>query len=148
MSSWSDYPPEESEDFATALRTHGIDTIYLLAPTSSDARIDSVARVATGYIYYVSLKGITGSTAIDVSSVAAKLPSIRARTKVPVGVGFGIRDVDSARAIGAFADAVVIGSRIIEAIENAPPGGAVEAVEDFVSGIRHALDDASAVRAA
>ena len=141
-----DYPPEESEDFASALKNAGIASIYLLAPTSSDERIARVARAASGYIYYVSLKGITGSSALDVAAVAQKLPSIKALTSIPIGVGFGIRDAASACAVAEVADAVVIGSRIIEAIESAPPGHEVEAVEDFVSKIRSALDHQSAIR--
>jgi tryptophan synthase alpha chain len=90
-----DYPPEESEDFSAALKAVGIDGIDLLAPTSSDERIEAVARAASGYIYYVSLKGITGSGALDVASVADKLPLIRRQTTVPIGVGFGIRDAAS-----------------------------------------------------
>jgi tryptophan synthase alpha chain len=141
-----DYPPEESETFATALRNAGIACIYLLAPTSSDARIEAAARVASGYIYYVSLKGITGAAHLDVASVAAKIPLIRRHTTIPIGVGFGIRDAAGAVAVGEVADAVVIGSRIIETIEQAPAGGAVAAVEAFVHEIRAALDAASASR--
>ncbi len=140
-----DYPPEESEDFAAALKNAGIASIYLLSPTSSDERIARVARAASGYIYYVSLKGITGSSALNVSAVAEKLPLIKAHTAIPIGVGFGIRDVASACAVAAVADAVVIGSRIIEAIESAPRGSEVKAVEDFVSAIRSALDHQSAL---
>ena len=99
-----------------------------------------IARVASGYIYYVSLKGITGSSALDVATVADKLPLIRAHTSIPIGVGFGIRDAASACAVAEVADAIVIGSRIIEAIESAPAGDEVEVVEQFVSGIRSALD--------
>ena len=141
-----DYPPEESMQFAAALQRLGIDTIHLLAPTSSDARIQAVAEAATGYLYYVSLKGITGSGALDVGSVAAKLPLIRAHTRVPIGVGFGIRDAASAVAVAEVADAVVIGSRIIEAIETAPAGQAVAVVERFTQDVRDALDRASAQR--
>ncbi len=135
-----DYPPEESEDFAAALKNAGVDCIYLLAPTSSEDRIACVARAASGYVYYVSLKGITGSAALDVKTAADKLPLIRAHTPIPIGVGFGIRDAASACVVAEVADAVVIGSRIIEAIESAPAGGEIEAVEQFVSGIRSALD--------
>ena len=135
-----DYPPEESEDFAAALKHAGVASIYLLAPTSSDERIACVARAASGYVYYVSLKGITGSAALDVAAVAEKLPLIRAHTAIPIGVGFGIRDAVSACAVAEVADAVVIGSRIIEAIESAPAGGEIRAVEQFVSAIRSALD--------
>lgn len=141
-----DYPPEESLDFAAALRRVGLAGIYLLAPTSTDARIEAAARAASGYLYYVSLKGITGAAGLDVASIAAKIPTIRRHTDVPIGVGFGIRDAASAVAVAEFADAVVIGSRIIEAIEQAPDGGAVAAVETFVRDIRAALDAARASR--
>jgi tryptophan synthase alpha chain len=136
-----DYPPEECEDFAAAMRSSDIDPIFLLAPTSTDDRIARVARVAAGYIYYVSLKGITGAGHLDVASVAAKLPLIKARTGVPVGVGFGIRDAASAQAVARVADAVVIGSRIIQELENSPREQAVSAVEALVGGIRRAIDE-------
>ena len=136
-----DYPPEECEEFAADMRTHEIDPIFLLAPTSTDDRIARVAKVAAGYIYYVSLKGITGAGHLDVGSVAAKLPLIRAHTDVPVGVGFGIRDAASAQAVARVADAVVIGSRIIQELENTPRGHAVAAVEHLLTDIRRAIDE-------
>jgi len=135
-----DYPPEECEDFARELRAAGIDPIFLLAPTSTDERIETVARQASGYLYYVSLTGITGAGHLDIASVSEKLPLIRRHTDVPVGVGFGIRDAASAQALARVADAVVIGSRIIQEIENNPRDQAVDAVERFVAGIRSALD--------
>ena len=143
-----DYPPEESEAFAAALRGVGLAVIYLLAPTSTDARIEAAARAASGYLYYVSLKGITGAAGLDVASIAQKIPLIRRHSAIPIGVGFGIRDARSAVAVAELADAVVIGSRIIEAIEHAPAGQAVVQVEAFVRDIRDALDRASAARAA
>jgi len=141
-----DYPPEECEDFANAMQSADLDPIFLLAPTSTPERIESVARHASGYLYYVSLKGITGSGALDVASVAERVPLIKATAGVPVGVGFGIRDAQTAVAIAEVADAVVIGSRIIQEIENAPAGGAVEAVERFVRGIRTAIDEVVTAR--
>jgi tryptophan synthase alpha chain len=141
-----DYPPEESEDFAAALKKAGIASIYLLAPTSSDERIEAAARAASGYLYYVSLKGITGSAGLDIASIAEKIPLIRKHTTIPIGVGFGIRDAASACAVAELADAVVIGSRIIQAIETAPEGQVVAVVEEFVQGIRAALDEASKSR--
>jgi tryptophan synthase alpha chain len=135
-----DYPPEECVEFAADMRAAGIDPIFLLAPTSTDARIEQIARLAAGYIYYVSLKGITGAGHLDVASVAAKLPLIRRATAVPVGVGFGIRDAASAVAVAQVADAVVIGSRLIQAMEEAPRERAVAAVEALVREIRAALD--------
>ena len=137
-----DYPPEECEEFAIVMRGAGIDPIFLLAPTTTDDRIASVARHASGYLYYVSLKGITGAGHLDIASVAAKLPVIRRCTDVPVGVGFGIRDAASAQAVAQVADAVVIGSRIIQEIESNPTEASVDAVERFVAGIRAAIDAA------
>ncbi len=135
-----DYPPEECEAFAALCAKNGIDQVFLLAPTSTDARIKEVARVGSGYLYYVSLKGVTGAGHIDVADVVSHLPKIRAASKLPIGVGFGIRDAASARAISAVADAVVIGSRIIEEIEAAGPEAAVARVGAFVRPIRAALD--------
>jgi len=135
-----DYPPEECADLAARLRAHSIDPIFLLAPTSSDARIEQVARVASGYVYYVSLTGITGAGHLDVAAVADRIPSIRERVRLPVGVGFGVKDAASAQAIGRVADAVVIGSRVIQAMEDAGPEQAVHAAASFVASIRSALD--------
>jgi len=135
-----DYPPEEGIEFARILHRHDLDPIFLLAPTSSDARVSQVGALASGYIYYVSLKGVTGSAALDVTAVAARLPEIRARTGVPVGVGFGIRDAATAAAVAAIADAVVVGSRIIEEIEQSPPDQACARVLALVTDIRRGMD--------
>lgn len=135
-----DYPPEECEEFAAALRARGMDLIFLLAPTSTDERIAQVARVASGYVYYVSLKGVTGSAALDPAAVGAMLPRIRKHVQIPVGVGFGIRDAQTAQAIGQFADAVVIGSRIIEMLNDQPHEKVVPLTIDFLRGVRKALD--------
>lgn len=135
-----DYPPEECESFAALVRSHGMDLIFLLAPTSSDARIAQVAKLASGYLYYVSLKGVTGAGHLDLTEVAEKIPRIRRQTKLPVGVGFGIRDAATARAVADFADAVVIGSAIIEQMETAPAGEQLLHAGRFMQGIRAALD--------
>jgi tryptophan synthase alpha chain len=135
-----DYPPEECEDFATLARKNGIDPVFLLAPTSTDQRIRDVSRVGSGYLYYVSLKGVTGASNIDTSEVAARIAKIRTETSLPIGVGFGIRDAESARRVSKAADAVVIGSRIIEEIEAAGPAHAVERVKTFMRSIRSAMD--------
>ena len=135
-----DYPPEECEDFARALRARDMDLIFLLAPTSTDERMAQVARVASGYVYYVSLKGVTGAGTLDVSQVEAMLPRIRAHVNIPVGVGFGIRDADTARAIGRTADAVVIGSKLIQLIEDEPHEKVVPVAVQFMRTIRKALD--------
>jgi len=138
-----DYPPEEGIDFAHTLRRHGLAPIFLLAPTSSAARIAQVGALAGGYIYYVSLKGVTGSAALDVAAVAARIPDIRARTGVPVGVGFGIRDAATAAAVAKIADAVVVGSRIIEEIEQSVPAQACANVLALVEEIRRGMDAAT-----
>ena len=135
-----DYPPEECEDFAAQLRGAGIDPIFLVAPTTSDERIDRIAPIASGYLYYVSLTGTTGAAHLDVEAVGRRLPAIRARARLPVGVGFGIKDAATARAIGRFADAVVVGSRLIQEIESTPPERVVQAVGDLVGTLRSALD--------
>lgn len=137
-----DYPPEECIEFGQTMRARGIDPIFLLAPTSADARIAQLADVASGYIYYVSLKGVTGSAALDVDAVAARLPAIREKTGLPVGVGFGIRDAATAAAVARIADAVVVGSRIIEEIEQSTPDTACARVRALVAGIRSGIDAA------
>ncbi|GLC93545.1 tryptophan synthase alpha chain [Cupriavidus sp. TA19] len=136
-----DYPPEECESFAGLMRDNGMDPIFLLAPTSTDARIEAVAKVASGYLYYVSLKGVTGSASIDLDSVASRLPLIKQHANLPVGVGFGIRDAQTARAIGSVSDAVVIGSRLVQLLEDTPREQAVAALQAFIAEIRQALDD-------
>jgi len=136
-----DYPPEEARDFALKVRAHGIDPIFLLAPTSVESRYRDVAEVGSGYLYYVSLKGVTGAGHLDVSDVAARIPKIRAQVGMPVGVGFGIRDAATAKQLAAVADAVVIGSRIVEEIENSPREQVVARVTEFLRGIRQALDE-------
>ena len=135
-----DYPPEECEQFAALAKKHAIDPVFLLAPTSTDKRIEQVARVGSGYLYYVSLRGITGASNIDLGEVAARIPKIRAATKLPIGVGFGIRDAESARRVAQSADAVVIGSRIIQEIEAGSADQAVSRVKAFLKPIREALD--------
>jgi tryptophan synthase alpha chain len=135
-----DYPPEECIEFARLAQQAGIDPIFLLAPTSTDQRIQEVARAGSGYLYYVSLRGVTGAGHIDLADVAAHMPKIRAATQLPIGVGFGIRDAESARRVAQTADAVVIGSRIIQEIEDAGAGQAVARVKALLGPIREALD--------
>ena len=135
-----DYPPEECEDFAAELQAQGIDLIFLLAPTSTAERMAQVARIATGYVYYVSLKGVTGAGHLDTEAVGRMIPRIREHVKLPVGVGFGIRDARTAQAVGSAADAVVIGTRIIQLIEGQPRDQVVPLVRDFLADIRQALD--------
>jgi tryptophan synthase alpha chain len=112
-----DLAVEEAPEIAPLFKAQGLDCIFLLAPTSSGARIEAVARQASGYLYYVSLKGVTGAATLDVDSVAAKLKEIRAHTQLPVAVGFGIRDAESAQRVGRVADAVVVGSALVAQVE-------------------------------
>jgi tryptophan synthase alpha chain len=141
-----DYPPEECETFAQTLRDGGLDPIFLLAPTSTEQRMKDVGRIASGYVYYVSLKGVTGAGHLDTASVATMLPRIKAHVKLPVGVGFGIRDAASAKAVGAVADAVVIGSAIVQLLETQSRDNVAAAAGRFIAGIRAALDSLEGVR--
>jgi tryptophan synthase alpha chain len=135
-----DYPPEESLELVETMDAAGIDVVYLLSPTSSPARIKLVADTARGYIYYVSLKGVTGAGNIDTDEVGAMIAKIKTQTKLPVGVGFGIRDGETARRIASFADAVVIGSRLIQEMEAATAETAVEKVRVLLKNIRETMD--------
>jgi len=135
-----DYPPEECVDFAQALREAGIDPIFLIAPTSTDARIASVAGVARGYVYHVALKGVTGAGHFDIDGVKQMIPRIKQHVRLPVGVGFGIRDAATARAVADVADGVVIGSALVQLLATADRGDAAQVAARFISGIRAALD--------
>ena len=137
-----DYPPEECVTFAEVCRAAGLDPVFLLAPTSTEQRFADVAAVGSGYIYYVSLKGVTGSATLDLDEVARRIPVIREKVGMPVGVGFGIRDAATAARIASLADAVVIGSRIIEEIEQSSRDEAPAKVTAFLRGIRTAMDNA------
>jgi tryptophan synthase alpha chain len=135
-----DYPPEVSGDLAAQLRRHGIDLIFLLAPTSTERRIRQVAERAGGYVYCVSVKGVTGTTALDIAQVRDTLARIRQHVRIPVGVGFGIRDTDTAREIAQVADAVVIGSWLIERLAGKPAAEALAAASDLIRDVRRQLD--------
>ena len=138
-----DYPPEESSAFAQVVSARGIDPIFLLAPTSTEQRIADVLALASGYVYYVSLKGITGGT-LDIADVRQRVGMIKSRTGLPVGVGFGIRDGATASAVGEVADAVIIGTRMIQILDEGEPAGAPQRAREFTAGIRAALDAAAA----
>jgi tryptophan synthase alpha chain len=135
-----DYPPEECEAFAADLRAHDRALLFLRAPTSTDERMQQVARVASGYVYYVSLKGVTGSGALDTDAVEAMLPRIRQHISTPVGVGFGIRDAATAKTIAKVSDAVVIGSKIIQLLEHQPRDQVAATAQQFLQEIRSAMD--------
>lgn len=135
-----DYPPEECRDLARELAERSLDIIFLVSPTTTEQRVAQIAELARGYVYYVSLKGVTGAAHLDTDEVAGKFPQLRRRIAIPIGVGFGIRDADTARRVAEFADAVVIGSRLVEEIEQAGPDDAAMRAGSLLRGIRAALD--------
>jgi len=138
-----DLPPEESEELVTVLRDVRLDLVYLLAPTSTEERIGKIADVASGFVYYVSVKGVTGAGHLDVDEVAEKLAPIRRIIDLPVGVGFGIKDAETAARVARVGDAVIVGSAIvgrIEALAGSPERIPV-VVRDFLTGLRAAIDD-------
>ena len=145
-----DYPPEEVEQFGQMLEKAQIAPIFLLAPTSTDARVAAVGKIARGYVYYVSLRGVTGAANIDTEDVARQVQRIRKHVSIPVGVGFGISDAQSAAKVGQVADAVVIGSKLISVMNQACEGldpaqqteAAVHAGHVWLAGIRQALEQA------
>jgi len=136
-------PPEESHGVADVFKAHGIDPIFLLSPTTPESRVEQVTAVAGGFIYYVSLKGVTGSASLDTEEVARKLAMVRAHCSLPVGVGFGIRDAATAEAVARIADAVVVGSRIVHEIETAPENEVISRVKHLVQDLRRGVDAAS-----
>ena len=135
-----DYPPEEAQSLVKLLDARGLDTIFLLSPTTRDARLAQVGKLGRGYLYYVSLKGVTGAGTLDTDAVGAMLPRIRRHIQVPVGVGFGIRDGATAATIAQVADAVVIGSKMIQLIENAARDTVAPTVQAFLREVREAMD--------
>ncbi len=141
-----DLPPEEAAEFLVALKPHEIDPIFLLAPTSDAERISHICQSASGFVYYVSVKGVTGTAALDTVEVAARLKTIRQHTDLPVGVGFGIKDAQTAAKVAGIADAVVVGSAIvnrIEALQETPENIPTE-IGGFIKGLRQAMDNAAA----
>ncbi len=137
-----DLPPEESVEFAGVMKANALDVIYLLAPTTQEDRIESVCEYGSGYVYYVSVKGVTGSSALDVDEVKGKLDIVRRHTDMPVGVGFGIRDGKTAAAVATIADGVIVGSVLVNAIaENADNPEQISAkVTGIIADMRHAMD--------
>jgi len=135
-----DFPPEESHDAFEHLQKHGIDPIFLLAPTTNEARIQLVAKLARGYVYYVSLKGVTGAGNIDLTAIEQKMPQLRKHISIPIGVGFGIRDAQTAKAVAALCDGVVVGSRIVQEIESSNEKQILENVARLIKELRQAID--------
>lgn len=140
-----DLPPEEGDEFAAGLKARGIDPIFLFAPTTSDERAVKICALASGFLYYVSLKGVTGSSALDVGAVSERIAHIRRYTTLPVGVGFGVRDAQAAAQLAQIADAVVVGSALVSIIETAGGDAARmhATVRDFISSLRVAMDNVS-----
>lgn len=141
-----DVPPEEGHDLVEMLRARGLDLVYLLAPTSTESRIARVAEAASGFVYYVSVKGVTGSGHLDTAAVAEKVNLIKSIVRLPVGVGFGISDAASAARVAEVADAVIVGSAIVSRIEAqaASPEHIPDAIGEFLAGLRHAIDEVDA----
>lgn len=136
-----DLPPEEAEDFHRVMAAAGLDQIYLLAPTSSAHRIDAVCRYASGFVYYVSVKGVTGDKVLDPAEVRTRIGELRQRTSLPVGVGFGVKTPEMAATVAAASDAVIVGSALIEIIEQSDtPEAAAAQLERYVRSLRTAMD--------
>ncbi len=137
-----DVPPEEGGDLVAALRARGLDLVYLLAPTSTETRIALIGEVASGFVYYVAVKGVTGAGHLDTDAAAEKVRAIKARIPLPVGVGFGIKDPESAARVAAFADAVIVGSAIVGRIEALvqTPERIPSEIAEFLGGLRTAID--------
>ena len=133
-----DSPVETIAPLHDELTQQGIDTIFLVAPTTSEARMATIAQLARGFVYYVSLKGVTGSAQLNTDAVAEKIAVLRQYIDIPIGVGFGISDAESARKIAAVADAVIVGSRIVQEIEQ-HAGNEAQAVGALVHGLKTAI---------
>ena len=140
-----DYPPEECDEFVQELRARNIDPIFLLSPTTEPKRIDLIVSQASGFVYYVSLKGVTGAANLDINEVSARVASIRKQTNLPIGVGFGIRDAVTARATAAIADAVVVGSRMVQVIEASAEDDLLANVAALMDELKSAVDAATKV---
>jgi tryptophan synthase alpha chain len=135
-----DFPPEESHEAFTHLIKHNLDPIFLLAPTTASERVEAVVAAARGFIYYVSLRGVTGAANLDLVDVADRVAAIRSKTTLPIGVGFGVRDAATAKAVADIADAVVVGSRTVQEIENSGEQNAVANVKKLMAELRAAID--------
>jgi tryptophan synthase alpha chain len=137
-----DYPPEECGDFVQQLRSRDIDPVFLLSPTTDQKRVDLIVNQASGFVYYVSLKGVTGAANLDIEEVSQRVALIRKQTNLPVGVGFGIRDATTAKATAAIADAVVVGSRMVQTIEASSDADLLSNVAKLMDELKVAVDAA------
>lgn len=137
-----DLPPEEAEQVLPVFKQYDLDPIFLLSPTTTSERMKKICALASGYVYYVSFKGVTGANQLDVDAVATRVDDIRQHTDLPIGVGFGIRDAATAKSVAAVADAVVVGSTLVNQIGDAADLAAAQtAVAETVSSMRTALDE-------
>lgn len=135
-----DYPPEECKAFIAGLLAAGMDSIFLLSPTSDAKRVDLIVNQASGFLYYVSLKGVTGAANMDVEEVKARVAEIRTKTSLPIGVGFGVKDAETAKKVAAFADAVVVGSRMVVAIEQSNEDNLIANISALMHELRTAIN--------
>ncbi|MGB7815500.1 MAG: tryptophan synthase subunit alpha [Methylotenera sp.] len=135
-----DYPPEECKDFIVGLQANNMDSIFLLSPTSDAARVDLIVNQASGFLYYVSLKGVTGAANLDIEEVKARVAEIRTKTNLPIGVGFGVKDAATAKKVAAIADAVVVGSRMVVAIEQSNEDNLLSNISQLTQELRSAID--------
>ncbi len=145
-----DLPPEEAGELVAVLHENGLDPIFLIAPTTDEARIARIAAVASGFVYYVSLKGVTGAANLDTAAVADRLSAIRRHTELPLGVGFGVKDAATAAAVAAVADAVIVGSALVRQMEALAetPDRIAPAVAALLSEMRTAMDEQTGAGAA
>lgn len=135
-----DYPPEECKEFIAGLQATGMDSIFLLSPTTDCARVDLIVNQASGFLYYVSLKGVTGAANMDVTQVKSRVAEIRSKTNLPIGVGFGIKDAVTAKQVAEFADAIVVGSRMVVTIENSTEDNLMHNISGLMQELRQAID--------
>lgn len=135
-----DYPPEECGAFIEALKASDMDSIFLLSPTTEPARIDLIVNQATGFLYYVSLKGVTGAANLDIDEVKSKVKAIRQKTNLPIGVGFGVKDAATAKLVAEFADAIVVGSRMVQTVEQSTEETLMDNVAKLMLELRAAID--------
>jgi tryptophan synthase alpha chain len=135
-----DYPPEECGNFIAGLQAAGMDSIFLLSPTSDASRVNLIVNQASGFLYYVSLKGVTGAANLDIEEVKARVAEIRSKTSLPIGVGFGVKDSATAKNVAAFADAIVVGSRMVQLIEGSTEENLIGNISQLIAELRVAID--------
>ncbi len=138
-----DLPPEEAADFKAACSAFEIDLIFLIAPTTTQARMQAINAQASGFIYYVSLKGVTGAGHIDLEEVENKVSEIKGICELPVNVGFGIKDADSAAQLSNVADGVIVGSKLVDQCVKGDREIIIKSITDILKDMRQAIDSAN-----